>query len=437
MEVPRPAPRPARSRDRLALTIDGGGMRGAVSIKVLIVLLRMVRLKSGNAAATLSDCFDMVIGTSTGGIIAALIVFLDMPLERVFELYSTLGSKVFGESAKVHNMVMSLVAHYSDKTMLEFLLEFFGTRRLDEEGTAFRGDDLKGAAGVRFAVTALDISTDPSNEALLRNYAPPTASPTYMGTNGAFIVEAVRGTTSAATFIHPYSRKRAPIHTSTSAITRVQSSYYEVTVSGRYYENIEVILDYAPTREEKIRLFRAVLKDEFMNLATLTDGGSFANNASEVAIVEGREAFGADLDNLIVINIGTGKLPVVPNRTWHANGLKSPADRGLILGEHTVKEVLFDLLNGAFVGPATDTEKIHRRVTNLYKHLASVYRLNPPLRKAFALDDFSRDSAAQMIEDTNAWIASPEGQTFIGEAADKIVAHSAKLRALSKAQPVK
>ena len=40
----------------------------------------------------------------------------------------------------------------------------------------------------------LDISTDPSNEALLRNYAPPTASPTYMGTNGAFIVEAVRGT---------------------------------------------------------------------------------------------------------------------------------------------------------------------------------------------------------------------------------------------------
>lgn len=417
------------TRDRLALTVDGGGMRGVVSIKVLIELLRLVRLKSGKPRATISDCFDMVIGTSTGGIIAALIVFLDMPLERVFELYSTLGSEVFGESVKVHNMVMSLVAHYSDKTMLDFLLGFFGTRRLDEEGTAFKGDDLKGARGVRFAVTALDIATDPSSEVLIRNYTPATAAPTYAGTNAAFIVEAVRGTTSAATFIHPYSRKRAPIHTATSALTRVQSSFYEVTVGGRYYANIEMILDRAPTQEEKVRLFREVLKDEFMNRVTLTDGGSFANNATEVAIVEGREAFGGGGGgfNFIVINVGTGKLPSVPNRTWHANGLRSPADRGLILGEHTVKEVLFDLLNGAFVGPATDTEKIHKRVTNFYRHLATVYRLNPPLRKAFMLDDFSKESAAQMIEDTDAWIASAEGQAFIGEAADKIVRHSSKL----------
>lgn len=54
------------------LSIDGGGLRGMISAKVLIALENMLKAKIGSPKVRLSDCFDLIAGTSTGGILAAI-----------------------------------------------------------------------------------------------------------------------------------------------------------------------------------------------------------------------------------------------------------------------------------------------------------------------------------------------------------------------------
>ncbi len=85
--------RPERPRRILAL--DGGGIRGLITLEVLR------RLESELATATgvgetfrLCDFFDLVGGTSTGAIIAAGLA-RGMSVEEISKFYQTFGRKVF------------------------------------------------------------------------------------------------------------------------------------------------------------------------------------------------------------------------------------------------------------------------------------------------------------------------------------------------------
>lgn len=71
------------------LSIDGGGVRGIFPAYVLKQLSDIVGGK------TLRDVFDLIIGTSTGGIIAAAVA-QDIPLQRVVELYEQEAPTIFG-----------------------------------------------------------------------------------------------------------------------------------------------------------------------------------------------------------------------------------------------------------------------------------------------------------------------------------------------------
>lgn len=417
-------------KDKLVLTLDGGGMRGMVTLVLLIELLRLVRIKSGKPNALLSDCFHMIVGTSTGGIIAALIAVVNMPLEEILRLYSTMGSRVFGSQSEVTGTLdpMTMMVHYSDHAMLEFLLQIFGTRRLDDDATRFKDDSLRGPNGVRFAVATLNMDQDPSEPMLLRNYEVPSGPLVLHGTNRCFVVESIRSTTSAITYIHPYARHYAPLKTVVNAIGQTKTDY-EMDASGAYRDNLRIILDSAATKQERDKLAKLSKGDQVMNTAVTVDGGTFANNPTEVAIQDARELYAQDQVNLIVANFGTGLLPSTKNRTWSHGGIRNPAERKF-LGEHNMRDVLKDLINGGVVSPSTDTERTAKRVNQLYGQFASITRVNPPLRKAFRLDDFSDASAKEMMEDTNAFKDSREGQEILGALADKIVTYSDKLRSL-------
>ena len=69
------------------LSIDGGGIKGLYSATVLARLEE----KSGKKA---SDCFDMICGTSTGGLIA-LGVANGKDAEELVSLYTNHGNKIF------------------------------------------------------------------------------------------------------------------------------------------------------------------------------------------------------------------------------------------------------------------------------------------------------------------------------------------------------
>lgn len=52
------------------LCIDGGGIRGLIPARVLVEVERRLQVASGDDDARISDHFDLIAGTSTGGILA-------------------------------------------------------------------------------------------------------------------------------------------------------------------------------------------------------------------------------------------------------------------------------------------------------------------------------------------------------------------------------
>jgi patatin-like phospholipase/acyl hydrolase len=88
------------------LSIDGGGIRGIIPSWILVSLEEKLKLKT-NSNARISDFFDLIAGTSTGGILTCAYLTLDKsqnkvhskPLaytaEYVARLYETFGPFIF------------------------------------------------------------------------------------------------------------------------------------------------------------------------------------------------------------------------------------------------------------------------------------------------------------------------------------------------------
>ncbi|MEO7522350.1 MAG: patatin-like phospholipase family protein [Gemmatimonas sp.] len=92
--------RPSLQKKLLAL--DGGGIRGLVSIEVLAQLERMLRSELGRGDEfRLSDYFDYVAGTSTGAIIATC-VSLGMSVDEIREFYERNGRAMFSKASFLH-----------------------------------------------------------------------------------------------------------------------------------------------------------------------------------------------------------------------------------------------------------------------------------------------------------------------------------------------
>jgi len=76
------------------LALDGGGIRGALTLGYLEVIEQVLRDRHNRPDLLLCDYFDLIGGTSTGAIIAAALA-IGKEVAEVKELYRTLGDKVF------------------------------------------------------------------------------------------------------------------------------------------------------------------------------------------------------------------------------------------------------------------------------------------------------------------------------------------------------
>ena len=75
------------------LSIDGGGMRGIIPAKILCELEEELQRREG-PEARLCDYFDLICGTSTGGIIAIGLA-LGMSAKEMLNLYVAHGKEIF------------------------------------------------------------------------------------------------------------------------------------------------------------------------------------------------------------------------------------------------------------------------------------------------------------------------------------------------------
>src|SRR5690242_5324708 len=51
------------------LSIDGGGIRGLIPARILTVLEKKLQDAASDPTLRIGDCFDLIAGTSTGGIL--------------------------------------------------------------------------------------------------------------------------------------------------------------------------------------------------------------------------------------------------------------------------------------------------------------------------------------------------------------------------------
>jgi uncharacterized protein len=86
------------------LALDGGGIRGALTLGYLQTIEDLLRKQHGdNPDFRLCDYFDLIGGTSTGSIIASCLA-IGMKVEDITKMYFDLGGKIFSKDYKWWNL---------------------------------------------------------------------------------------------------------------------------------------------------------------------------------------------------------------------------------------------------------------------------------------------------------------------------------------------
>jgi uncharacterized protein len=118
-----------RSGPRKLLALDGGGIRGLITIEVLAELERQIReglIRQGklgvDAPFVLADYFDYIAGTSTGAIIATALS-TGMSVDKIRGFYEQSGEAMF-EPARL--LQRTFINKYEDKALAAILQDTFG-----------------------------------------------------------------------------------------------------------------------------------------------------------------------------------------------------------------------------------------------------------------------------------------------------------------------
>jgi Patatin-like phospholipase len=121
------------SKGRHVLALDGGGVRGILTLEVL------VRFEAHFGVAA-CDAFDLFAGTSTGAIIAALLGFARMRAAEILSLYDEITGRIFAPRLWSRTPFRYVAFRmYRREPALERLGAIFGERRLGEMPAGPRG----------------------------------------------------------------------------------------------------------------------------------------------------------------------------------------------------------------------------------------------------------------------------------------------------------
>ena len=89
------------ARPRKLLALDGGGIRGVLSLEILAEIERQIAAKTG--VERLGDYFDYIAGTSTGAIIAAGLS-IGMSAAELLQFYRDAGAAMFEKAALLQRL---------------------------------------------------------------------------------------------------------------------------------------------------------------------------------------------------------------------------------------------------------------------------------------------------------------------------------------------
>ncbi|KIM93182.1 hypothetical protein OIDMADRAFT_138250 [Oidiodendron maius Zn] len=179
-------PNPLDTTGLCLLSLDGGGVRGLSTLYILKII--MDRLNHDRRAAALQpvrpcEVFDLIGGTSTGGLIAIMLGRLEMDVDECIAAYSELAAAVFSQkSSRIPFNIKGKIQERFDSAKLE---------------SAIRKARGQSSDHISFVCTA-DRNT--KNIVRLRSYTLPD-EPNIRAT----ICQAALATSAATTFFDPVS----------------------------------------------------------------------------------------------------------------------------------------------------------------------------------------------------------------------------------------
>jgi patatin-like phospholipase/acyl hydrolase len=165
------------------LSIDGGGIRGIIPAVILEHLEKRLQEMTGKPDARLADFFDMIAGTSTGGILSCFYLHPGRQAAgQAVDLYAGKGKSIFKPRFPGFlNKAASLFASkYPAKGLEKALNEAFGAVRLSETGkhSLITAYDIEKRRSVLFTVPSAQ--KHPARDFFLKDIARATsAAPTY------------------------------------------------------------------------------------------------------------------------------------------------------------------------------------------------------------------------------------------------------------------
>uniref|UniRef100_J3MLE4 Patatin n=2 Tax=Oryza brachyantha TaxID=4533 RepID=J3MLE4_ORYBR len=171
--------RPVAKKGLRILSMDGGGMKGLATVQIL----KQIEQGTGKR---IHEMFDLICGTSTGGMLAMALGIKQMTLDQCEEIYTKLGKLVFAEPApkeevatwkekldqlfKSSSQSFRVVVHGSKHSADQFE-RLLKEMCADEDGDLLIESAVKGIPKV-FAVSTL-VSVMPAQPYIFRNYQYP------------------------------------------------------------------------------------------------------------------------------------------------------------------------------------------------------------------------------------------------------------------------
>jgi hypothetical protein len=171
------------------LAIDGGGIRGVLSLEVLQKIEDLLTAQSGEQDFRLADYFDYIAGTSTGGIIAAGLS-IGMSVSEIMNFYEEAGPQMFVKA----NLLRRLRYRYDDEPLAQKLRTVFGAE------TTFGGEKLR----TLLLLVMRNASTDSPWPISNNPFAKYNTNPERLDDNLNFpLWQLVRASTAAPTYFPP------------------------------------------------------------------------------------------------------------------------------------------------------------------------------------------------------------------------------------------
>ncbi len=112
------------------LALDGGGVRGLSSLMILKYLMDTIDPESPPKPC---DHFDMIGGTSTGGLIAVMLGRLQMTVDECISAYTSLFDKVFAKKCHRVNSKGKIQGRFDAKELGRVIRDILSQQGFSED----------------------------------------------------------------------------------------------------------------------------------------------------------------------------------------------------------------------------------------------------------------------------------------------------------------